>query len=267
MASVAQTPDLWHFVQSQHWLDPDDLFESAIHQAHLNNNDYRTRLLIRDSLQALGQHWGEPVLLEHLKHPDATPAIAVLHEEFERPGYPSLKHRLVKPMNPEFFDRVFRKIGDRIRKEITIPIGGSTSLILQGMLRRATEDIDIVDEVPAEIRNDHAFLELLESDSKIIIAHFQRHYLPMRWENRTQWYGVFGSLTVTLVDAHDIFLSKLFSIRSKDMLDMEIILPQLDRTIILNRLKNDCASLLSNETYRDRATNNWYILTGDRLEL
>ena len=267
MAAAVQTPDLWHFVQSQHWLDPDALFETTIHQAQSDNNDYRTRLLIRDSLLALSQHWGESSLHDRMTQANASEADSILHEEFERPGFPSLKHRLVKPMNAEFFERVFRKIGERIRKEITIPIGGSASLILQGMLRRATEDIDIVDEVPAEIRNDHAFLQLLESDSKIMIAHFQRHYLPMRWENRTHWYGQFGSLTVALVDAHDIFLSKLFSVRSKDMLDMEIVLPQLDRTVIHDRLKTDCASLLSNETYRDLATNNWYILTGERLAL
>ena len=170
-------------------------------------------------------------------------------------------------MNAAFFDRIFRKIGERLRNDVTIPVGGSTSLILQGMLLRTTEDIDIVDEVPAEIRNEHAFLEALQRDSKIMIAHFQRHYLPMRWENRTHWYGLFGSLMVTLVDAHDIFLSKLFSIREKDMLDMELILPQLDKQVILERLINDCASLITNESYRDRATKNWYILTGERLAL
>ena len=267
MGTAVHAPDLWHFVQSQHWLDPDDLFEAAIQQAQSRNNDYRTRLLVRDSLMGLSQYWGESTLHDRMMQAEASEANSIVHDEFERPGFPSLRHRLVKPMNVEFFERVLRKIGERIKKEIIIPIGGSTSLILQGMPLRATEDIDIVDEVPVEIRNDHDFLQILESDAKIVIAHFQQRYLPMRWQNRTHWYGQFGSLTVTLVDAHDIFLSKLFSKRSKDMVDMEIILPQLDRLIVLDRLKTDCVSLLSNETYRDQATNNWYILTGERLAL
>ncbi|HQR43879.1 MAG TPA: hypothetical protein PLX97_14390, partial [Gemmatales bacterium] len=90
---------------------------------------------------------------------------------------------------------------------------------------------------------------------------------PIRWENRAHWYGQYGNLTVSLVDATDIFLSKLFSIREKDMLDMEILLPQLDRQVILERLKHDCTILLDNETYRERATKNWYILTGETLAL
>lgn len=44
MAVAVQTPYLWHLVQSQHWLDPDDLFEATIHQAQSGNNDYSTRL-------------------------------------------------------------------------------------------------------------------------------------------------------------------------------------------------------------------------------
>jgi len=267
MGIVAPTADLWHFVQSQHWLDPDELFEAVVQQTLVEGNDYRTRLLIRDSLDALGGHWGKVEFQKRLAKAHVPKASQVLAEEFERQGFPSIKHRLVKPMNPDFFEKVFRKIGDRLKSNVTIPIGGSTSLILQGMLRRATEDIDIVDEVPAPIRNDHAFLQSLERDSKIMIAHFQRHYLPMNWENRTHWYGEFGLLTVTLVDAHDIFLSKLFSIRDKDLLDMEIILPQLDRQTILDRLKADCQSLLTNEAYHDRATRNWYILTGEPLAL
>lgn len=259
------TPDLWHYVQSQHWLDPDELFDITLCQAKDDENDYRTRLLIRDCLEALIAYWGKENVVQRLGQ--APKARRILLEEFERPGFPSLKHRLSKSMPPDFFERIFRRIGDRIKKEVTIQIGGSTSLILQGMLRRSTEDIDVVDEVPAAIRNDHVFLESLERDSKIVIAHFQRHYLPMNWESRTHWYGEFGSLTVTLVDAHDIFLSKLFSIRDKDMTDMEILLTQLDRQIILSRLNNDCKSLLSNDTSRDHATRNWYILTGERLAL
>lgn len=42
---------------------------------------------------------------------------------------------------------------------------------------------------------------------------------------------------------------------------------QFDCPVILDRLKRDCQSMLANESLKNHATNNWYILTGDRLVL
>lgn len=264
---VKNSPNLWNLVQSQHWLDPDELLEAIDQESRLDKLDYRTRLLIRDGLQALDVYWGTSRLNREIAQCNEPRLRGILQETFEKIGFPSLQYRVVKPMDSAFFERIFRKLGDKLRHAVSIPIGGSTSLILQGMLRRVTEDIDIVDEMPVELRENHALMDELQRISKITIAHFQRHYLPIRWENRAHWYGQYGNLTVSLVDATDIFLSKLFSIREKDMLDMEILLPQLDRQVILERLKHDCTILLDNETYRERATKNWYILTGETLAL
>jgi hypothetical protein len=121
--------------------------------------------------------------------------------------------------------------------------------------------------VPKSLREDHRFMESIKERFGLEIAQFQSHYLPMRWENRTLWHGEYDNLTVLLVDPVDIFLSKLFSIREKDFKDMKILLQQLDHATILERLKRDCQSMLASESLKERATKNWYILTGETLAL
>ena len=53
-------------------------------------------------------------------------------------------------------------VGRRIRKEARIYVAGSCALILPGFLDRGTNDIDIVDEVPKEIREEYSLLDELE---------------------------------------------------------------------------------------------------------
>jgi hypothetical protein len=72
MASAVHAPDLWHFVQSQHWLDPDDLFEATIHQAQSNNNDYRTQLLSNETYRNHATYNGTS-LPENASHYDTAP--------------------------------------------------------------------------------------------------------------------------------------------------------------------------------------------------
>jgi hypothetical protein len=212
------------------------------------------------------EHWGKPRWQAWLDNSKVTEVLTeILEEEFEREGFPSLRRRLVKKTDPEVIRRFLREIGVTLRKTITIPVGGSVALIMRGKLERSTDDVDVVDEVPAEIRNQHGLLHDLEGRYGLKIAHFQRRYLPMCWENRLQLLDTFGSLRVVLVDAGDVFLSKLFSIRSKDLDDMRLIAPQLDKAVLPERLKNDCASMLVAEELRKRAEHNWYILYGEPL--
>src|SRR5438552_3985685 len=83
----------------------------------------------------------------------------------------------------------------------------SAALILQGYLSRATDDIDVVDEVPAEIRSLHALLQDLRKRYGFHLAHFQSHYLPTGWEQRLHSLEPFGNLQIHLVDIYDVFLS------------------------------------------------------------
>ncbi|HQR05839.1 MAG TPA: DUF6036 family nucleotidyltransferase [Gemmatales bacterium] len=259
--------NLWSIVRHP-YVDADVLADAIVDQVHHGDLDYCSRLLVRDSLHALGQQWGEHRLTQWLIHSPVQQQLnSILKETFDRIGFPTLEGRVMEFTIRQDIEAMFRAIGSHLRSPLKIAIGGSTALILPGLLARQTEDVDVVDEVPKILREDHAFMESLRERFGLKVAHFQSHYLPMRWENRTHWHGEYDELTVVLVDPIDVFLSKLFSIRSKDYTDMKILIQQLDRTVILDRLKRDCQSMLASESLKDHATKNWYILTGDRLEL
>ena len=64
---------------------------------------------------------------------------------------------------------------------------------------------------------------------------------------------------------HDLFLSKLFSPRDKDLDDLRVLFPQVDREVLLRRLKESCHSFLAEAALRAHAERNWYVLTGEAL--
>jgi hypothetical protein len=144
-------------------------------------------------------------------------------------------------------------------------VGGSIALIIPGLLVRETDDMDIVDEVPEAIRTQYQLLESIHQRYGLKIGHFQSHYLPMRWQQRLHYLDTYGELQVYLVDASDVFMSKLFSIREKDLGDMGELKKQLDKDALIRRLKEDCASMLAAESLRERAAKNWYVLYGEAL--
>jgi hypothetical protein len=146
-----------------------------------------------------------------------------------------------------------------------VSIGGSAALIVAGKLSRATEDVDVVDEVPAEIRTRYDLLERLAARYGLHIAHFQSHYLPTGWADRVRSLGRLGQLEVYLVDEYDVFLSKLFSRREKDRDDLRLLAPLLDRQTVIARLRDTTGPLRSDECLRQAAADNWYILFGEPL--
>jgi hypothetical protein len=144
-------------------------------------------------------------------------------------------------------------------------VGGSIALILPELLVRSTEDLDVVDEVPAELRAQHDLLEQLAGAYGLHLTHFQSHFLPDGWQDRLHSLEPFARLQVFLVDPHDIFLSKLFSRRHKDLDDLRTLYPLLEQETIRRRLVDHCPSLLREESLRQAAEQNWYILTGQPL--
>jgi hypothetical protein len=228
--------------------------------------DYRTRLLIRDGTRALESHWGKERLRGWLRNSQARRQIEVLEqEEFGEIGFPSLKERLVDATTPATVERYLRELSAHVHRPVRLVIGGSVALILEGLLSRATEDIDIVDEVPADLRQQHALLERLQRTYGLQLTHFQSHFLPSGWETRVRSLEPLGRLQVGLVDAYDVFLSKLFSARDKDRNDLHALMPPLDQETVKNRLKDTCRALLDDPALRQRAEQNWYILTGEAL--
>jgi hypothetical protein len=167
--------------------------------------------------------------------------------------------------DPRTVLQFLREVGERVRISSRLDIGGSSALILRALLSRATEHIDVVDEVPEAIRVEHDFLNHLTSRYGLRLTHFQSHYLPTGWDRRVESLGRFGKLDVFLVHPIDIFVGKLFSKRPKNRDDSRILLPLLQRSLIEERLRSSALALMSDPILRADAEKNWYILFGEPL--
>jgi hypothetical protein len=256
--------DLWTLVRKQPEIDPRDLALAVQKQAAIDDLDYRTRLLIRDSVDALRSYWGPSRLDAWLANCPVRAQIEIIAvEPFERPGFPSLGKRLVEKTDPEDIRAYLRAIGTQLHHGAKIYIGGSAALMLTDFLTRHTEDIDVVDEVPEEIRNAHRLLDQLEKTYALHIAHFQSHYLPPGWEARSHSLEPFGRLQVLLIDVYDVILSKLFSARDKDLADLRVLVPKVDRDTLVQRLKDTTQRWQQEPHLKERAQRNWYILFGE----
>jgi hypothetical protein len=263
---AVQTLDLWSLVRGRPQLDPHDLAEAVVKEAAEEPLDYRTRLLIRDSVEALRGYWGTPKLNAWLVEcPRRDKIGAICQEEFERVGFPSIRMRLMEKTDPETVRLYFTELARHVRKPLRLDVGGSIALILPELLVRNTEDIDVVDEVPKELREKHDLLANLQKRYGLSLAHFQQHYLPSGWANRLHYYDSFDELHVYLVDPYDVFLSKLTSIREKDFDDMRVVKRELDKTILAQRLKDTMQSALASQDLKQRMQSNWKTLFGEDL--
>lgn len=70
---------------------------------------------------------------------------------------------------------------------------------------------------------------------------------------------------MSLVDPYDIFLSKLFSARTKDRDDLRMLAPQLDKETIVRRLRDTTQDLRTAPSLCEKAEQNWYIIYGEPL--
>jgi hypothetical protein len=263
---ATQTLDLWWLTRGKPQIDPTDLSHAVCQQAGEDDLDYRTRLLIRDSVQALRAHWGEARLERWLSRcPHRHRIEFICQEEFDKVGFPTIARRLMDKTNPEDIRQMLEQLGRALARETTIYIAGSVALILPGYLSRHTDDIDLIDEVPAEIRNRHDLLHQLASSYSLILGHVQSHYFPSDWQQRVHSLGIFGRLRVFLLDVYDVFLSKLFSARQKDLDDMRLLIPQLDKETLTRRFRETCGSFLAAPRLLQLAQDNWQILFGEPL--
>jgi hypothetical protein len=263
---TAPALDLWTLTRGRPQIDPRDLAQAVARQVVAEPLDYRTRLLIRDSVNALRQCWGEPRVrawLEGCAQRDKIEDIA--REPFDEVGFPSLPRRLMEKTEPDLIRQFLDDLGRRLNRETTIYVAGAGALILPGYLQRHTEDIDVVDEVPKEIRDNHRLVQELQDSYGLHLGHVQSHYFPMGFQSRVQSLDRFGRLHVFLVDVHDIFLSKLFSRRVKDMGDLRLLAPQLSKAALVERLQRSCNSFLAAPRLRQIAQDNWHVLFGEDL--
>jgi hypothetical protein len=255
--------DLWSLVWGKPEVDPMALaraIEQTFTQAEF---DFRTRVLIRDGTNALEGYWGKDRLDEWLTNsPVGSKIRSVQREDLGGVGFPSLKERIMERTEPEIVKEFLREVGAALDRPVSLTIGGAIALILSGYLSRSTENIDVVDEVPAEIRARSELLDQLARRYGLRLTHFQSRYLPAGWEKRVHSAGSFGKLQAFLIDVHDIFLGKLFSKRAKDLDDLRMLKPALNQSVLIQRLETTTSALMKEPCLRQNVEKNWYILYG-----
>ena len=262
-ATPIPAAELWTATRNGPEIDPRKLAAAVASAVEGGELDFRSRLLVRDSLNALKRYWGQERFGAWLAAVSDRALIErILSFDFGEVGFPSLEARLMEPTDRSTVMDFLRELSLHVRKPTRMNVGGSIALILTDQLQRATEDI-VVDEVPAELRSQH--LEDMAKRYGLRLAHFQSHYLPEGWQSRVRSLEAMGHLHVFLVDGYDVFLSKLFSARTKDRDDLRVLRGGLDKNLLVSRLLATTLSLRSDSKLRSHAEQNWFILFGETL--
>jgi hypothetical protein len=152
--------DLWSLTEGNPQIDAAELAVAVEKQVVDRDLDYRSRLLIRDSVAALRRFWGEDKISEWLKSIDVGPEIEAICRgpwDDDR-GFSSLMRRVVDVTKAETIIQFLRELSTHVHQPTRLKIGGSAALILRQLLSRKTDDVDFVDEVPEPIRVQHRLL-------------------------------------------------------------------------------------------------------------
>jgi Nucleotidyltransferase of unknown function (DUF6036) len=267
MSQAANTLDPWRLVWGQPYIDSRTL-AAAIEQdlARSADPDFRTRLLVRDSAVALRSYWGAHRFAQWLEASPAGPRVGeILNQDLGEPGYSTIRRRLVDSIDSTQLGQIFELLGRGIHGRVEIHIAGSVPTLIKGLTARPTDDIDLVDEVPAEIRRQQDVLRRIETEFGLKLGHVQSHYLPARWRDRRQWLDDFGGLRVYLLDEYDIFVSKLSSKKEKHQLDLRVLALKLDKDTARHRLLTDGRGFLDDPKLRPQIEENWRFIFQEPL--
>jgi hypothetical protein len=251
--------DPWQLVWGQPYIDSATLAAALEDDLQREPDpDFRTRLLVRDAARALRSFWGATRFRGWLEASRAGKAIqAIMAEDLGVTGFPAIRSRLVNGISATQIKQILDLLGQAINRRLEINIAGSIPTLIKGLTARPTGDIDLVNEVPAEIRKQSALLKKIQSEYGLTLGHVQSHYLPANWESRRQSLGDFGGLRVFLVDVYDIFVSKLSSKQEKHQQDLRVLASKLDPEIIRHRLTNDGRAFLDDPDLRAQIESNW----------
>jgi hypothetical protein len=259
--------DPWELVWGQPYIDCDTL-AAAIEVDLLRSPqaDYRSRLLIHDAAQAIRSHWGRSRFSQWIgKSPIGHKIQSILREDFPEEGFPHIRRRLVESVKSEVIERIFELLGRGVPERVEVYIAGSIPTLIKGLTFRPTQDIDFVNEVPAEIRRQRDVLQRIDESYGLSLGHVQSHYLPANWQSRRHYFGDFGGLRVYMVDEYDIFVSKLSSKQPKHTQDLEVMSRNLDKEKIKQRLLEDGRIFMSTPFLREQIEENWRFIFRESL--
>jgi hypothetical protein len=267
MSRAPTAPDPWRLVWGQPYIDSRTL-AAAIEQdlARSDHPDFRTRLLVRDSAVALRSYWGADRFSRWLAASPAGSRIrSILDEDLGETGFPAIRRRLVDRIDSTRIRRIFDLLGRGIHGRTEIHVAGSIPTLIKGLTARPTGDIDLVDEIPEEIRRQPDVLRKIETDFGLKLSHVQSHYLPPHWRDRRQWFGDFGGLRVYLLDEYDIFVGKLSSKKEKHLSDLGVLGLELDKEKARQRLLTDGRVFLDDPKLRPQIEENWRFIFQEPL--
>ena len=259
-------PDLWSIVRGTPQIDPNDLLAAIESEVQQEPPDFRTRLLIRDCIRALERRCSKAIVWDSFSAAAKLVIDRIVVEDLGRAaGFPTLDRRMMERTDRETIFRFLRELGERIDVPTRLELGGSAVFIIHGLLRRGTEDLDAIDEIPQSLRDQHDLLNILADSHGLRLAHFQSHYLPEGWRQRLESLGLFGKLEVFLLDPTDIVVGKLFSNRQKDRDDLRMLFGTFDKEATLTRLRTAGHRLLAEPKLHANAEMNWRIVFGESL--
>lgn len=121
-------------------------------------------------------------------------------------------------------------LGRRARRPVSLILGGSAALILDGDLRRPTDDGDVVASEP-EIGDLQALIRDVAEHEQLppgwLNGSIQSYtyILPRDYRERLVPLAPFGRLTVSLLDRRDVILMKIYGQRPRDVQDLHAIGP------------------------------------------
>jgi Nucleotidyltransferase of unknown function (DUF6036) len=267
MSQAPATLDPWTLVWGQPYIDSRTL-AAAIEQdlAQSDHPDFRTRLLIRDAAVSLRGYWGQRRFAQWLaSSPVGSQVREIMGEDLGETGYSTIRRRLVDSIDATQLGQVFELLGRNIQRRVEIHIAGSVPTLIKGLTARPTDDIDLVDEVPDEIRRQRDVLRQIETEFGLKLGHVQSHYLPSHWRDRRHWFGDFGGLRVYALDEYDIFVSKLSSKKKKHQLDLRVLATKLDKDKARQRLLTDGRAFLDDPKLRPQIEENWRFIFQEPL--
>src|SRR5262249_15476666 len=152
VTTAADTADPWKLVWGQPYIDSRRL--AAAIEKDLQENaspDFRTRLLVRDAVRALRGFWGAGKFRRWLAASRVASRIdAILSEGLGKPGFRNIRRRLVPGIGTAELEQIFTLLGECVHDRVEVNIAGSIPTLIEGLTARPTDDIDIVNEVPAE---------------------------------------------------------------------------------------------------------------------
>ena len=254
---------LWAVARRRGPIDARQLLDalSSVDAADVERADERTKMLVRDAAAALRGF--RATAADHAPRVSRLPKFSPPEPDSGDVGFPSLELRLMEPTDPAVLFDLLRDVGRRVHARCSLTVGGSLALMVDGLIIRSTEDIDVVDELPEAIRSEHALMHDLTRRYGLKLTHFQSHYLNEGWQRRVRSLGAFGSITAFRVDPIDVLVGKLFSSRTKDLDDVRLALPLVDRQTFVERVATTTARWRADEKLNAAAISNWYVISGE----